>query len=300
MVSEKNNSLYHQPKRYHRAFAYGIILNAGFVTVEAIYGLLLHSTALLADAGHNLSDVFGLILAWGAGYLAESMPTSSRTYGLKKTTILAALFNAIILLIAVGAITIEALRKFVTPQAIEGTTMMLVAGTGVIINSITALLFLKGQKKDLNIRGAFLHMTADAGVSLGVVAAGLLINLTNWFWIDPAISIVIVIVITIGTFRLLKDSLMLSLDVVPDKIDAAEVKQYLTSVPLLKDMHHLHIWGISTSEVALTAHMVLEKFPPDNQLVETIGKKLREDFGIDHPTIQFELSSETDNCKNCG
>jgi len=285
---------------YNKAFAFGIILNTTYIIVEFVFGLRINSMALIADAGHNLSGVLGLLLAWGASYLARTSTTNKRTYGLRKSTILAAFFNAIILLIAVGAISIEAIRKIIEPQPIGGTTMMVVAGIGVMINTLTALLFLKGKENDINIKGAFLHMAADAGVSLGVVAAGLVIIYTNWLWLDPAISLVIVIVITTGTWGLLKDSFMLSMDAVPDKINIPKVKQYLSSLPNVKDLHDLHIWGMSTTETALTAHLVVEKFPENNRLVETINSKLHDEFGIDHPTIQLELTSETNNCEKCG
>ena len=290
----------HEQLDYNKAFAFGIILNVIYIIIEFVFGLRINSMALIADAGHNLSDVLGLLLAWGASYLARTSTTNKRTYGLRKSTILAAFFNAIILLIAVGAISIEAVRKIIEPEPVGGTTMMIVAGIGVVINTLTALLFLKGKENDINIKGAFLHMAADAGVSLGVVTAGLVITYTNWLWLDPAISLLIVLVITIGTWGLLKDSFMLSMDAVPDKINVSKVKQYLKSLPFVKNIHDLHIWGMSTTETALTAHLVLDKFPADNQLVETINRKLHDEFGIKHPTIQLELTSETNNCEKCG
>ncbi|HMN50029.1 MAG TPA: cation diffusion facilitator family transporter [Ignavibacteriaceae bacterium] len=296
---EHNHNHSHEKFNYNKAFAFGIILNIIYIIVEFVFGLKINSMALIADAGHNLSDVLGLMLAWGAAYLAKSVPTKTRTYGLRKSTILAALFNAIILYAAIGAITVEAVRKFIFPEPVQGTTMMIVAGIGVVINTLTALLFLKGKENDINIKGAFLHMAADAGVSLGVVAAGLVITYTNWLWLDPAISLVIVFVIAIGTWELLKDSFMLSMDAVPNKINVSKVKQYLTSLPNVKDIHDLHIWGMSSTETALTAHLVLEKFPADNQLLETINKKLQNEFGIEHLTIQLELTYEIDNCEKC-
>lgn len=297
---EHNHNYSHEQNDYNKVFAFGIILNVIYVVVEFIFGLKINSMALIADAGHNLSDVLGLLLAWGATYLARSSTTTTRTYGLRKSTILAAFFNAIILLIAVGAITIEAVRKFISPESVQGTTMMVVAGIGVVINSLTALFFLKGKENDINIKGAFLHMAADAGISLGVVVAGLILTYTNWLWLDPAMSLVIVLVITIGTWGLLKESFMLSMDAVPNKINVSKVKQYLISLPFVKDIHDLHIWGMSTTETALTAHLIVEKFPTDNQLVETINTKLHDDFGIEHPTIQLELTSKTNNCEKCG
>jgi len=296
---EQNHNHSHEKFNYNKAFAFGIILNVIYIVVEFVYGLKINSMALIADAGHNLSDVLGLMLAWGAAYLAKSIPTKTRTYGLRKSTILAALFNAIILYAAIGAITVEAVRKFISPEPIQGTTMMIVAGIGVVINTLTALLFLKGKENDINIKGAFLHMAADAGVSLGVVAAGLVITYTNWLLLDPAISLVIVFVIAIGTWGLLKDSFMLSVDAVPNKINVSNVKKYLTSLPNVKDIHDLHIWAMSSTETALTAHLVLEKFPVDNRLIETINNKLQDEFGIEHLTIQLELTYEIDNCEKC-
>lgn len=296
---EHNHNHTHVQIDYNKAFSFGIILNVIYIIVEFVFGLRINSMALIADAGHNLSDVLGLLLAWGATYLAKTSTTTNRTYGLRKSTILAALFNSIILLIAVGAITIEAARKFISPEPVQGTTMIIVAGFGFVINTLTAILFLKGKEKDINIKGAFIHMAADAGVSLGVVAAGVLITITNWLWIDPAIGIAIAIVITIGTWDLLKKSFMLSMDAVPGNINVPKVKQYLTSLPNVKDIHDLHIWGMSTTETALTVHLVLEKFPADNQLLETINKKLQNEFGIEHLTIQLELTYEIDNCEKC-
>ncbi len=297
MIQNHNHT--HDKFNYNKAFAFGVILNISYIVIEFFYGLKINSMALIADAGHNLSDVLGLILAWGAAYLAKTVPTKTRTYGLRKSTILAALFNAIILYAAVGAIIVEAVRKFLFPEPVQGMTMIIVAGIGVVINTLTALLFLKGRENDINIKGAFLHMAADAGVSLGVVAAGLVITYTNWLWLDPAISLVIVIVIAVGTWGLLKDSFMLSIDAVPNKINISNVKKYLTSLPDIKDIHDLHIWAMSSTETALTAHLVLEKFPADNQLLETINNKLQNEFGIEHPTIQLELMYEINDCSKC-
>ncbi len=293
MKKEHNHS---HPQNYNKAFAIGITLNVFYIIVEFAYGLAINSMALIADAGHNLSDVLGLVLAWIASHLAQKIPTKTRTYGLRKSTILAALFNAIILLIAVGAITVEAIRKFIQPEPVAGNVIMIVAGIGVIINTATALLFLSGRKKDLNIKGAFLHMAADAAVSLGVVLAGLTINLTNWFWLDPAISIVIVIVITIGTWGLLKESFLLSMDAVPKDIDFDKVVDYLKSIEGVGDVHDLHIWAMSTTEIALTVHLVMPGQNDDPFLLHKICNDLHDRFGIDHPTIQIEKDSRTSNC----
>ncbi len=293
-----NHSHNHQLRSYNKIFGIGIVLNTVYIIVEIAAGLLINSMALIADAGHNLSDVLGLILAWLGSYLAKTAVTKTRTYGLRKSTILAALFNALILLIAVGAITIEAIRKIVHPEPIGGTMMMIVAGIGVVINALTALLFLKGREKDLNIKGAFLHMAADAGVSLGVVAAGLLINLTGFYLLDPLISLVIVIVITFGTWSLLKDSFYLSMDAVPKNIDYEKVLNYLASVKGVEEVHDLHIWAMSTTEIALTAHLVIPDDQMDDKFIEKVCVYLHSNFGIEHPTIQIEKSAQS-SCCNC-
>lgn len=287
----------HKSKNYNKAFGYGIALNIIYIVVEVIFGLIINSMALLADAGHNFSDVLGLLLAWGAAYLARTTATEKRTYGLRKSTILAALFNAIILLIAVSAITIESIRKILEPEPIGGTTMMIVAGVGVIINTLTALLFLRGREKDINIKGAFLHMAADAGVSLGVVAAGLLINLTGFYLLDPIISLVIVVVITIGTWGLLKDSIHLSMDAVPRSIQFEEVKKYLESLDGVKEVHDLHIWAMSTTETALTAHLVIPNEIEDDKFLSKVCEQLYYRFGIEHSTIQIEKNAQSANCE---
>jgi cobalt-zinc-cadmium efflux system protein len=288
----------HNHANYNKAFIIGITLNVIYILVEVFYGLLINSMALLADAGHNFSDVLGLLLAWGATYLAKTATTERRTYGLRKSTILAAFFNAILLMIAVGAITIEAVRKFILPEPVQGTTMMIVAGIGVVINAATAFLFMKGRKKDLNIKGAFLHMAADAGVSLGVVFAGLLITFTNWLWVDPAISLLIVLVITLGTWSLLKDSFHLSMDAVPKGIDLKEVENYLKSIKGVQEVHDLHVWAMSTTETALTAHLVIPDETKDDYFLKKICSELRSKFGIEHSTIQIEKSEQSANCEH--
>ena len=288
----------HQPNNFNKAFGLGIALNVIYILVEVFYGLLINSMALLADAGHNFSDVLGLLLAWGAAYLAKTAVTEKRTYGFRKSTILAALFNAILLMIAVGAIIIEAIRKFISPEPVQGLTMMLVAGVGVIINSITAFLFMKGRKVDLNIKGAFLHMAADAGVSLGVVFAGFIIFSTGWLWVDPAISLVIVLVITFGTWGLLRDSFHLSMDAVPDGINLMEVGSYLKSINGVREVHDLHIWAMSTTETALTAHLVIPYETKDDYFLKKICGELHSRFGIEHSTIQIEKSAQSANCEH--
>ncbi|MDP4197070.1 MAG: cation diffusion facilitator family transporter, partial [Bacteroidota bacterium] len=261
----------HNTVSYSKAFGYGIALNIIYTGIEVVYGLAIHSMALIADAGHNLSDVLGLLLAFGASFLANTSPTQTHTYGLRKSTILAALFNALILLIAIGAITVESIRKFTSPDPVQGSVMMIVAGIGIAVNAATALLFIRGKEKDINIKGAFLHMAADAGVSLGVVIAGLMITITGWLWLDPVISLVIVLVVTISTWSLLRDSLHLSMDAVPRNIDIEKVRSYLLSLPGVTDVHDLHIWAMSTTETALTAHLIKENANSYNELLHTIG-----------------------------
>jgi cobalt-zinc-cadmium efflux system protein len=286
----------HGPADYNRAFAIGVALNVIYIVVEATYGFLAGSLALLADAGHNLSDVLGLLLAWGANYLVQRKPTKRHTYGWRKSTILAALTNAIILLVAMGGIAWEAVRRFSDPSPVAGKTIIMVAAIGVVINTATALLFLSGRKKDLNIRGAFLHMAADAGVSAGVVLAGVFILTTGWLWIDPVVSLVITAIILVGTWGLLRDSFNLALDAVPAGIDPEAVKTYLSDLPGVTGVHDLHIWAMSTSETALTAHLVNPDSKDDDRLIEQASKGLHDRFGIEHITIQWERRSELDHC----
>lgn len=283
-------------ENFNKAFAIGIALNVVYIIVEVVYGLLISSMALIADAGHNLSDVLGLLLAWGATVLAKTLPTRKRTYGLRKSTVLAALFNAVILMIAVGAISIEGIRRLITPVPVQGITMMIVAGIGVFVNAATAYLFVKGKGKDINIRGAYLHMAADAGVSLGVVIAGLLITLTGWLWLDPVISLVIVIVITIGTWDLLRDSFLMSVDAVPKGINVKEVENHLKNLPGVSEIHDLHIWAMSTTETALTVHLVMPEQNPGDYFLKEICDDLYTKFGIEHSTIQVEKEAQGANC----
>ncbi|MFA8343860.1 MAG: cation diffusion facilitator family transporter [Rhodothermaceae bacterium] len=284
------------PGNVNKAFLYGIILNVIYIVVEAGYGLAINSMALLADAGHNLSDVLGLILAWIASKLAQTAITEQRTFGMRKATILAALLNGIILLIAVGGIAVEATRKIMEPEPVVGSTVMIVAGIGVVINTLTALMFVKGKEKDINIRGAYLHMAADALVSVGVVLSGLVITLTDFFILDSIISFVIVIVITWGTWGLLKDSFKLSMDSVPENIDFRKVKEYLLNLPNVTDVHDLHIWPLSTTETALTVHLVRDVKENDDKFLAEILAKLKKDFEIDHATIQVENSECCSDC----
>ncbi len=286
----------HSPSDYNRAFAIGVALNVIYIVVEATYGFLAGSLALLADAGHNLSDVLGLLLAWGANYLVQRKPTKRHTYGWRKSTILAALTNAIILLVAMGGIAWEAVRRFSDPSPVAGKTVIIVAAIGVVINTATALLFLSGRKTDLNIRGAFLHMAADAGVSAGVVLAGVVILTTGRPWIDPVVSLTITAIILVGTWGLLRDSFNLALDAVPAGIDPEAVKTYLSDLPGVTGVHDLHIWAMSTSETALTVHLVKPDARDDDALIEQASRELHDRFGIEHITIQWERRPELDHC----
>lgn len=287
----------HGPPAHNRAFGIGIALNVGYVVCEAVFGLLHNSLALLADAGHNLSDVLGLLLAWGGYMLAKVEPSDRRTYGWRGSTILAAIFNALILLAAIGAIVWEAIGRIGEPQPVPGTTVMWVAGIGVVINTITALLFFAGRKHDLNIHGAFLHMAADAAVSVGVVIAGLLISLTGKTWIDPVTSLVVAAVIFAGTWGLLKDSINLAVQAVPKGIDLPDVRSYLAQLPGVEEVHDLHVWAMSTTEIALTVHLVKPSPAGDDDLLAEAEHELHDRFGIEHTTIQFERGTRPSACR---
>jgi len=289
---------HHAPKSFGRAFAIGIALNLIFVFVEGAYGFFSNSLALLSDAGHNLSDVLGLFLAWFATWLARKRPSAQFTYGFRSSSIFAAAINAVVLLIAVGGILWEAIVRFSSPAAVDSKMVMAVAAIGIVINGATAALFASGSKGDLNIRGAFLHMLADALISFGVVIAGFIILQTGLLWIDPAISIVIGIVIVIGTWGLLKDSVSMALAGVPDGIDAHAVEDYLLSLPGVSRVHDLHIWALSTSQTALTAHLVCPVETGD-QFLFSLSHSLNEKFGIGHSTVQIERG-EIDDCPQSG
>lgn len=286
----------HGPTNYNAAFAIGILLNFGFVITEATYGYWANSLALMADAGHNLSDVLGLILAWGASWLATHKPSRRYTYGLRSSSILAALANALLLLLAVGGIVWEAIERFRNPSPIIGNTVIIVAGIGILINSITALLFMSGRKGDLNIRGAYLHMAADALVSLGVVIAGVIIAYTNWNWLDPLISLLISAVIVIGTWQLLRDSLHLAIQGVPSNIDVEKLRVYLAGLTGVSAIHDLHIWPISTTETALTVHLVMPSGHPGDGFLWQLAAKMKATYKIQHSTIQIELSDSLHRC----
>lgn len=280
----------HAPKDFGQAFLIGIVLNTAFVIVEAVYGWLSGSMALIADAGHNLSDVLALLLAWGASVAAKKPPTGRFTYGYKSSTILAALANAGLLLVAIGAIAFETFHRMAEPAPVQGMTMVIVAGIGIAINTGTALMFMRGRKDDINVRGAFLHMAADALVSVGVVLAGFAILMTGALWIDPVVSMVIVLVIAWGTWGLLKDSVAMSLLAVPKGISESKVRGYLAGLEGVKEIHDLHIWPMSTTETALTAHLVMPDGHPGDAFLGEVAEELRHHHRIDHPTIQIETA----------
>ncbi len=287
----------HSEPSYQKAFAIGVGLNLLYVGAEAAFGFKSDSLALLADAGHNLGDVLGLLLAWGAHYLSRAPATSRRTYGWRRTSILAALANAIVLLLAVGGITWEALQRLRAPQPALGSTIILVAAVGVVVNAVTAWLFVAGRKKDLNLRAAFLHMAADAGVSLAVVGAGIAIAYTGLLWIDPVTSLAVAAVILVSTWSLLRDSVNLAVDAVPKGINPGEVENYLAGLPGVTEVHDLHIWPLSTTQTALTAHLVRPGSISDDQFLACICSEVHERFGIDHSTVQIEQSEAGDPCR---
>lgn len=285
------------PANLNRAFALGIALNVAFVVIELVSGSLANSLALLADAGHNLSDVLGLLLAWAANYLSHARPSPRRTYGWKSSSILAALLNSQLLLIAIGGIVWEALHRFSQPAASAGGVIIWVAAAGVLINTFTALLFLSGGHRDLNIRGAFLHMAADAAVSLGVVAAGIAIMITGQLWIDPATSLLVAVIIFVSTWRLLRESLDMALHAVPRHIDMPGVKQFLMNLPGITEVHDLHVWAMSTTETALTAHLVKPEVGDDDALLATAANELHARFSIEHITLQVERAAAAKSCR---
>jgi cobalt-zinc-cadmium efflux system protein len=282
----------HTERDFGTAFAIGTALNIGYVVVQVIYGIIAHSLALVADAGHNFGDVLGLLMAWGAARLAKSRPTPRRTYGLGRSSILAALANSILLLLAVGGITWEAIHRFSNPGEVGGKTIIVVAVAGIVVNGVTALLFSTGRKHDLNIRGAYLHMVADAGVSGGVVLAGLLILFTGWHWIDPVASLAINAVIVWGTWALLRESLSMALDVVPPNVDPVAVREYLEGLPAVAAVHDLHIWPLSTTRTALTVHLEMPNGEAGDAFLHEVCHQLHSQFGIEHSTIQIEQNAE--------
>lgn len=275
-----------------RAFAVAVALNVGFVIVEVAAGLLSGSMALLADAGHNLSDVLALLLAWAASVLSARPPSQQFTYGLKSSSILASIANAALLWVAIGAILVETIRRFTEPAPVAGGTMMIVAGAGIVVNAVSALLFAKGRKSDLNLRAAFVHLMADAAVSAGVVLAGLGIVLTGQALIDPVTSLVITAVIAWSSWELLGDSLRMGMLGVPKGIDIEKVRAFLLGQPGVGRVHDLHVWPMSTTETALTAHLVMPGGHPPDAFLRELADRLHHDFGIGHPTFQVETDTE--------
>jgi cobalt-zinc-cadmium efflux system protein len=287
---------HHTPANYNLAFVVGLILNGGFVITEFVFGLQAHSVALIADAGHNLSDVLGLLLAWVASLLLQRKPSARYTYGWRKFSILAAFLNSIFLLVATGAIIFEAVQRLINPGEVQGSIVIGVAAIGVIINTATALMFLSGSKGDMNIKAAFQHMAADALVSVGVVLAGIGILATHWLWLDPFVSLVISVLIILGTLGLLKDSFHLAIDGVPSNIDERAVRNYLCECPGVTQVHDLHIWSMSTVETALTAHLVIPDGHPGDGFLADVCQELREHFQIRHATIQIEIGDSDRAC----
>jgi cobalt-zinc-cadmium efflux system protein len=285
----------HAPDTFNRAFGIGIALNAAFVAIEAFYGWKVNSLALLADAGHNLSDVAGLVLAWGGALAVRLRPDERHTYGWKRAGILAAFLNAIILLVAMGSLGWEALHRLNSPHPVESLTIMAVAGVGIAVNTATALLFMRGRG-DLNIRGAFLHMAADALVSIGVVVAGALALWCGWLWLDPVVSLLIAVVIVIGTGRLFLQSAHLLFDGVPPTINLGVVRVYLERLPGVVRVHDLHVWAMSTSEIALTTQLVIPDGHPGDNFLEKASCHLAQEFGIGHATIQVVRTPFTPPC----
>lgn len=295
-MSLSHSHHHHERNNYNRSFAIGIALNVIFVIIEISYGIAADSLALIADAGHNLSDVLTLVLAWGASYLATKHPTRKRTYGLRKVTIMASLVSSVLLFVALGGIAWESIERLSSPKPVNGVIIIIVAAIGVAINTATALLFVKGQKHDLNIRAAYLHMSADAAISLGVVVAGLAIMITGWLWLDPFISLLIVVVILISTWRLLRDSIDLSIDAVPQDIDVLQIQRYFTGLKNVRGIHDLHVWALSTTETALTVHLVTSNECIDNRFLQEIEEYLHHHFNIAHITIQIENKNGDYTC----
>lgn len=289
----------HAPANFNRAFAIGIVLNSVFVAIEAFYGWRVNSLALLADAGHNLSDVAGLVLAWGGALASKLRPNARHTYGWKRGTILAAFANALLLLMAMGALAWEAVGRLFSPEPLagaEGVTIMVVAGIGIVINTATALLFMRGREHDLNIRGAFMHMAADALVSAGVVVAGALTLWMGWVWLDPVVSLLIAGVILVGTVSLFKQSLHMLFDGVPDSVDPQAVQACLAALPGVTRVHDLHIWTMGTSQIALTAHLVMPQGHADDAFLKHATDQLHDRFDITHVTLQVMQEAFTAPC----
>lgn len=297
MDRHKHHQHHHEPRNFNRAFAIGVTLNVAFVVIEVVFGVMADSLALISDAGHNLSDVMGLLLAWGASFLAGRQPTMRRTYGYSRATILASMFSGLLLLAVVVVIGLEAINRFIHPPEPAGMTIMAVAGIGVVINAVTAWLFVSGKDHDLNIRGAYLHMAADALVSLGVVISGFVIWRFGLKWFDPLSSVIIAIVIFWSTWGLLRDSLNLAVDGVPRELDPMSVSQWLSQQAGVAGMHDLHIWPVSTTETALTAHLVMPQPPATDSFLNDLAQQLNDRFGISHATLQVERGDEQLACR---
>jgi cobalt-zinc-cadmium efflux system protein len=293
---ERHHGHSHASTNFGCTFLIAASLNGIFIIAEVIYGLKANSLALLADAGHNFSDVIGLLLAWGAWWLSKRAPTNRYTYGLRSSSIMAALANAILLLIAIGGIAWEAILRFGAHEQVAGGIVMWVAGLGILINGFTAWMFSKGQD-DLNVKAAFLHLAADAAVSAGVVIAGLIMSRTGWIWLDPVVSLVICAVIVIGTWGLLRDSLKLALHAVPESVDITKVKEFLAAQSGVSEVHDLHVWGMSTTEAALSAHLLIPGAHPGDEFLEKMATDLHDKFGIEHSTIQIEIGNGKHECK---
>jgi cobalt-zinc-cadmium efflux system protein len=290
--SDHSHGHAHAPANFDKAFAIGISLNILFVVIEASYGFISNSLALLADAGHNLSDVLGLIIAWIASVLVRRKPSHTFTFGFRGSSILAALLNSLFLLVAIGGIMWEAVKRLQNPQVVTSSVVISVAAVGIVINGITAYLFSSGHKDDLNIRGAYLHMLADAVVSVGVVISGFVMLQTGWSWLDPLVSIVVSLIILRGTWGLLKNSMKLALDAVPSGISHADVQKFLQSKKGVSKIHDLHIWGLSTTENALTAHLVMPSGHPGDHFLHHVAEQLEHNFNINHSTIQIEIGDD--------
>jgi cobalt-zinc-cadmium efflux system protein len=288
---------HHAPQKGQgRTFALAVGLNVVIVVVQAVYGFIAHSTALLADAGHNLSDVLGLLLAWGAVWLGTRRPNARYTFGLGSSSILASLANAALLLFACGAIVLEAIQRLLNPAPVAGLDVFVVATLGLIVNGFSAWLFMRGSKEDLNVRGAFLHMAADAGISAAVAVSGLIILFTGWSWLDPLMSLIVVSVIVVGTWGLGRDAMRLAMGAVPPGVDTARIREYLLRLPGVNDVHDLHVWALSTTENALTVHLVMPQGHPGDAFVQRVVTTLRTQYSMHHATVQVEFGMACHAC----
>jgi cobalt-zinc-cadmium efflux system protein len=288
---------HHGPVRHDRAFAIGVALNGGFVIAEVVFGLTANSMALLSDAAHNLGDVLALLLAWGAAWLGRRPPSARRTYGWGRSSVLASLVNAMVLLIGVGAIAVEAIHRLLAPEPVAEVTVMIVAAAGILVNGGSALLFMRDRAGDLNIRAQFIHLMGDAIVSAGVVVAAVVIRATGWLWLDPMVSLAIGIVIAAATWGLLRDSIDLAMDAVPGGVARSDVHDYLAALPGVAEVHDLHIWGLSTTEIALTAHLVCDDVASGERNLHDLQAELQQRFGIGHATLQIETDTDAALCR---